>query len=90
VRWNSGWDELIRPVAELSRYPAASRMSIISAWVRSRPAASATITRYRSGTTTPAGGCHRSAGPRVHPTAVNAATRSLCDKGYGTENAGYG
>ncbi len=90
VRRNSGWDELIRPVAELFWYPADIRMPIISARVRSRPVASATITRYRSGSTTPAGGCQRSVGPRVHPTAVNAATRSLCDKGCGTGNAGYG
>jgi len=63
VRRNNGWDELIRPVAVVSRYPAASRMSIISARVRSRPAARATITRCRSGAETPPGGSTRRPGP---------------------------
>ena len=58
----------------LGREVLGDGVSIISARVRSRPAASVTITRYRSGATTLPGGCHRSAGRRVHPIAVNAAT----------------
>ena len=57
---NSGWEELIRPVAELSRYPSVSRMSFISARVRSLPLASAAITFYRSGGITPEGVAEKS------------------------------
>ena len=58
IRSNRGWEELIRPVAELRVYPALIRISIIEARVRSRPAARSTITRYRSGTGTSGGACH--------------------------------
>ena len=61
-------------------------MSIISARVRSRPVASVTITRYRSGATAPTGGCSRPSAPSVHPTAVNAAAKSLPDIGFRTRN----
>ena len=81
MRWNSGWDELIRPVAELSRYPAASRMSIISARVIFLPAARVTITWSRSDDMAPAGGCQRSRSSVVQPAARIAAARSASDTG---------
>jgi len=90
ARRNNGWDELSRPIAELLRYPAASMMLIISVRVRSRPAARLTITRYRSGATTPPGGCHRPSLVGVHPTAVNAAVRSRLTTDSGCGNAGAG
>ena len=55
TRWNSGWEEDIRPFAELRLYPAVISTSIMSARVRSRPAPVAAITRYRSGAVTPGG-----------------------------------
>src|SRR5450755_2754511 len=76
VRWNSGCEELSRPAAELGRYPAAGRMSIIWWRLRSRPAAASTTARYLPGAAAPGGGCQRPSGPGAEPAAVSAAARS--------------